>query len=233
MCINNTITTNSIRGIVVLAIVFAAILQSYSVCAQSRMKNAAMYVGFGASFGVRSQVLQSNYAAIDRMNVVQEGGTAILVGGNRIFRAKLETGFYYSSSAVPHTVDLFELGASVNVYPFQFVTKEIKRVEPYFIAGFSQAAQKFHGYYHLEDGAQQKINYSVSSEPYIGKSVTSLATIGTGLEYRLRDDYNFVHIFAEARYSKAVAARNSLPLEQTSFAKQVAVNVGVAFGLHR
>lgn len=228
----NRIMWTIFKGLLIIAIALVAALQSCS--AQSRKRNTpTTYLGFGASLGVRTKTLQSDFKAIDGMKVMQEGGTAIITGGNRLIRARLETGFYYSGSSVPHTVDLIELGASTNIYPLQFITNNSSRIEPYLTAGFTRGLQKFHGYYHMDETSKQRVNYSASREPYIGKTATSLATVGTGLEYQISDDYSFIHIFAEARYSKPVSAKNSQVMEQTSFASQMAVNVGVVFGMHR
>lgn len=190
-----------------------------------------IYLGFGGSFGVRSQkVAGSNFSEISSMPIVQEGGSGTIVFGKRAVRMKAEAGFYFSSANVLHTTDLVELATSANFYPLEIISGGANLVEPYFTAGISRSKQKFHGFYHMDES--QAMNYSVTVEPHVGNLINTQATVGAGTEFHLRDDHSFVHIFAEAKYAKVLNTKSTILMTETGLSDQIMVNIGIVFGRH-
>jgi hypothetical protein len=225
--------SNSTLVFIIVLIIMGSthIISAQDESIQSNKSN--IYLGFGASFGVRSnKVISENFEAINNMAVLQEGGSGIIITGTRFARVKFETGFYYSNSSVVHTTDLVELSSSLNLYPLQFFSKGKRCVEPYLTTGVSKNKHKFHGFYHLEEAGTTAINYSVTLEPYIGKAVTSITTLGAGLEIHFRDDHSFVHMFLEAKYGKFNGSKNTTLLDKTTFTDQLLVSMGITFGRH-
>jgi hypothetical protein len=225
----------SFNRLMTLAIVMITLLNVSDSFAQRKSYNRTnrrdIYLGFGGSFGVRSQKVQaSNYSEINNTPIVQEGGSGTIVTGNSIARLKLEAGFYFSSANMLHTNDLVELAALVNIYPLQLISQGNKTIEPYLIAGVTKSKQKFYGFYHMDES--QVVNYSVTIEPFVGNLVSTQATFGTGLEWHLRDDHSFVHIFAEAKYSKSLSAKSTELLNNTTLDGQLMVNLGIVVGRH-
>jgi hypothetical protein len=78
------------------------------------------------------------------------------------------------------------------------------------------------------------VNYSVPDEPYLGRLTQINATIGLGIEYQLPLQYDFVHLFAEAKYSTPLQSKaDKRAFDQTSILNFTSLSVGVGFGLLR
>jgi hypothetical protein len=186
------------------------------------------YFGFEANFGVKSTKLTSDLSAIHNMGVMEEGGSLGFVMGNQIVKTRLQAaGFYYSNSSVKHTVNMVESAILFNVYPLKFINKSKQAINPYVSGGVDYSTLKFFGYYNNPD---KKINYSSSSAPYIGKIAMTRGTVGGGIEWRLPQMRDFVHIFAEARYSWAITQDADEFYKNTTVANSTSINIGVSFG---
>ncbi|NBW34468.1 MAG: hypothetical protein EBR30_05505 [Cytophagia bacterium] len=186
------------------------------------------HIGFTSSFGVRSSTLSSNYAAIDGMQVLEEGGSAGLLWGSRSFETKLAIGYYYSAARVKHTIDLVELEATSHFYPIRAFKKSSTRVNPYITTGINKNNYKLYGFYTQEKNTAT--NYSVSREPYIGKVDVYNASLGAGVAISLMNDYDFVKVFAATQYNKPFSTSSSADFHQTTISGQWSFNLGVSFG---
>lgn len=186
------------------------------------------HIGLTGSFGMRSGTLHSNLSAIDNMNLVNEGGSLGVLWGNKAFEAKLAVGYYYSNIQVAHTTDVLLAEFSSNFYPIRAITKRAVKVEPYLIGAIAKNYHKLHGYYVGDQSGP--INYSVSLEPYLGYLDVYNASVGIGVEVSLLDDYDFVKIFADAKYSNPFTTRSSSAFTQTTVSNQVSFNLGISFG---
>lgn len=215
----------------VLVVLLSSFLFFKKSEAQTRYSNQRDHIGFNASFGIRSSKISSNYTAIDKMALIEEGGSLGLLWGSKALETKLNIGFYYSSSKVPHTTDLIEIETSANFYPLTLITKRMHVVEPYLIGGISKNYYKLHGYYIGEQSGV--INRSVDIEPFLGSLDIYLFSIGSGVAVNLGDKYQFIKLFADAKYSSPFASKKSSVFAETNMSDQLAVNVGVAFGMNR
>jgi len=231
MIIKSRIKEKGINALMIVLLFLATGIYSCSVQAQSFAP--FKYMGFEATFGVRSFQLNSSISEINQMPVVEEGGSLGLIFGNDLLKAKIRAaGFYYSASSVPRTVDLFETEALVNFYPLEYFRKGENALDIYLIAGVSMDNIKFYGHYLAGDG--EKINYSTTNEPYVGKLAQINATGGIGFEYQLPVQYDFVHLFAEAKYGAPLkSGTDSEPFKNTSVKNFTSISVGVSFGLCR
>lgn len=229
----NGITTRTIKVILILLIILVVALQSYSVKAQGLKKFAKDNAfGFEGSFGIKTFSLTSDVAAINGLNVVEEGGSIGVAIGANAFRLKIRQGFFYSSSAVVQTVDEVRSAFIGNFYPLQLLAGNNARLKPYFTGGIERNILKMYGTYGSENNKPR--NYSISEAPYLGKISTILASFGGGLEYGVKKPGHFVNFFAEARYGKSVRALSSSALfAGTSASDQLVINVGIGFGYHR
>ncbi|MBA4056059.1 MAG: hypothetical protein C0490_15195 [Marivirga sp.] len=205
----------------------------YSCSAQAQSFRPIKYMGFEVAFGVRAFNINSNIAAINDLAVVEEGGSLGLIFGNDYLRGKIRAaGFYYSGAKVPRTVDLFESEGLINFYPLQYLRKSKAALDIYLIGGVTVDNIKFYGHYLNDDKA--KINYSVTNEPYLGKRTQVNATGGIGLEYQLPMEYDFVHLFAEAKYAKPFqSSSNNESFRNTTTSDLSSISVGVSFGIIR
>jgi hypothetical protein len=220
----------SFKSALILFLFLTTGIYSCSVHAQGLMP--FKYMGFEGSFGVRSFKISSSIPQLNQMSVIQGGGSLGLTFGNELLRAKIRAaGFYYSESSVPRTVDLFESETIINFYPLQYIRQNKHALDIYLLAGVSMDNIKFYGHYLTVD--KTKINYSTNSEPYLGKVSQINASAGIGLEYQIPFEYDFVHLFGEAKYGVPMSATTSDPFKNTSIKNFSSINLGVSFGLSR
>jgi hypothetical protein len=107
--------------------------------------------------------------------------------------------------------------------------KRTPMFEPYLTGGVDYDKHKFYGFYANREPGQT--NYSQAEAPYVGKITQVNATFGAGIEARLKDDYNFIHLFAEARYGHNLSSKSGGTLfSATTIANQTQVTVGITFG---
>ena len=71
------------------------------------------HLGFAVSFGYSSNKVSSNFSAIDKMKLSEEGASLGLIWGNNLVETSVSVGFYYSSPGVPQTIDLVNLQTSL------------------------------------------------------------------------------------------------------------------------
>jgi len=225
------LNSEAIKG--TLALVLFIVVQISSVNAQGLRNSNYRYVGFEANFGVKSSKLSSDLAALNNMNLVEEGGSVGLVMGNQLVKGRMQVaGFYYSNSTVKHTVNLVESSLGLNVYPLKFINKSRQAINPYVSGGVDYSTMKFFGFYNETD-ANRKINYSSSSAPFLGKVSSTRGTVGAGVEWRLPQMHDFVHLFAEARYAWTVAQDSDELFMNTTVSNSTSINIGVSFGILR
>jgi hypothetical protein len=230
---NDKIKLNVIKWMLILSIAFMVELKSCSVHAQGipyygRVKS---YWGFEGSFGTRSFSLRSDIAAIDGMKVIEEGGSAGVIVGVEAVQIKVRGGFYYSSSKVCHTVNLFETEGTINLRPLQLVGPGHRVLEPYAFAGINKSTLKFHGFYNQNGIDNSKVNFSTERAPYLGKILLTSATLGFGIDFRLPERMSFIHLFSEVKYSAPINQESGSPMfGKTTTSDQLALNVGVSFG---
>lgn len=232
MTTSTRIKENGIKALFILVLFAGLVLKSCMVTAQSF--KPAKYLGFEGTFGVRSFTLSSDIAQLDQLNVVQEGGNAGIVYGVAGLRGKLRlAGFYYSSAQTSRTINGFETEGLVNFYPLELGKYTSgSKVQPYILGGATYNNIKFFGHYLNEN--DKPINYSDPREPKLGAISVVNLSVGAGMEWKLVDDYNFVHLFGELKYGIPVVQNASnAAFANTTVAKYMAVNVGVAFGMFR
>lgn len=210
-------------------IICCVILSLYFVA--SNAQKDIRYMGFEVNFGTKSTKLTSDYKEIDGMDVIVEGGTLGLVVGNQIIKTRVHlSGFYYSMARVRHTVNVFASGVIFNFYPINLIKKSGQALNPYLSSGITYNILKFEGHYTNHDN---RINYSRSTAPYIGKIAVPSASAGFGLEWRLPRALDFIHIFAEAQYSHILKSNADEVLRYTQIDHPTSINAGVSFGFLR
>lgn len=228
------ILDNQMRGILILVLFLALLLNSCYSQAQTRGKKmtSRFYYGFETAFGTRTYKVTSNISELKDLFVIQEGGRAGVIAGTEAIKTRLGVGFYYSGGNVPYTFDRSEASASIIFNPLALLMKRSIRFEPYFVGGFVYHTNKFYGHYLTEDPG--RINYSTSEQPFIGKISEASATMGLGFEYKIPSRYNFVHLFSEARYGTGVSKRTKHnALIHTSSKNQMMIELGIRFGAFR
>jgi len=221
---------NQFKGIFIIILFIILSLKLMVAQAQS---SASSYKGFNASFGARSFALTSNIAEIDQTDLIETGGQVGFIFGTNVIKSRLGLfGYFSSSGKTPGTVALYTSNASVNFYPLHLFLKRNFLIEPYVSGGVSYDRFKFFGYYvNQEPGVT---NYSQAEAPYLGKIKQLNATTGLGLELRLRDDFDFIHLFTEIKYARNLSAKtNRETFAETTLKSQLHTVIGISFGANR
>lgn len=217
--------TKACIGLVVSYVLATSVSQAQS------LKTKEDYIGFSASFGARTSNLTSSYAALNGMTLNLSGAAAGLVWGKHSFETRFTAGYHFSGGNTQQTIDSYSAATDVRLFPLGMLLQRNVRIQPYVNAGVMASNQKFYGFYADEDG--QFRNYSVSLAPYVGNIVNYSARFGAGLQWSLRNDSNFVKLFAEVNYSTPIAQSTSEALKNTAFSKQVTCDLGISVGLNR
>ena len=204
------------------------------VAAQSSDSKSKHYLGFVASFGRRSFKSESNYEQINRRNVSADGGQIGVTFGNKVFRGDVGLiGYYSSVSDIAGTIDVYTNHATVKLYPADLLIKKSysSRLEPYINTGITYDRYKFYGRYALND--KNNGNYS-GPEPFLGAIRQINASIGIGLEFKIIDQYDFVHLFSELKWNKPIGNFNTrAEFDDTHLSGNTVFNIGLAFGYYR
>lgn len=221
----NRFEYNIVKGTFLL--VLFTVLMVKSCMAQAQQP---LYKGIATNFGVRAFTLKSDIPELNNLRVVQEGGNAGFIVGNDIVQARIHgLGYYYSSANTSRTVNTIEIEGLGNFYPISAIDRSYQgKLNPYVMGGVSQGFMKFHGTYLNNENTP--VNYSLGSEPLLGKMSTTVATMGMGLEYRLHFFGTFVHLFTEARFGKPVIMKGDNAFSNTSISNRSSVSIGVSFG---
>jgi hypothetical protein len=227
------IQENVFKAIVLIVLFIVLIFKSLTVDAQMYRKNERLYKGFVASFGTRSGIVSSDIQKIDQLGLLQAGGQIGLVFGNSIVRSNIGLlGYYSSTGDTPGTVDLYQSNLAVRFYPLTLIMGRTLMVEPYITGAVDYDQFKFYGYYLNQEPGQT--NYSQAEAPYLGKIKEVNGSAGAGIEVKLRDDYDFIHLFTEVRYGHNLSRKTyETAFAGTQITRQMQLIIGVSFGAHR
>jgi hypothetical protein len=215
-----------------LVILFVVLtLQSINSIAQSfQPKSKVFYRGLQVNYATRSFTIASDIPAINQSRGTLAGGQIGLVLGNEVLRAKVGLlGYYSSGGNTKGTIELYQTNTALNFYPLALLNKKGWRIQPYVLGSVAFDRFKFYGYY--LDNSPGIINYSCSLEPYLATIKQINATVGTGLEFKLLDKFDFVHFFTEVRYGHSLSSKStSAQFDHTSLGNQMQVIAGISFG---
>lgn len=196
----------------------------------SRHFSKSYYLGLSASFGAEVMDLSSDLLALDGMRLVAEGSDVGIVYGGRLIRTRLAAGFYYSISSVPHTTDLVKLDLTSFFYPAQLISRHSRRIEPFLSFGVNRGVIKYRGFY---DDPERRRNYSLSIEPYLGKSVVTSLEAGVGAAISILESADFVRLLIEAKAYQAFDSNATALFRNTSISNHMAFNIGLSFGVNK
>lgn len=227
------IKENQFKAVVFIFLFTFLILQTLLSNAQSYSRNEQdLYRGFVASFGTHIADVASDIEHINQSTLLQAGGQIGLVVGNHIVRSKVGLIGYYSSTGATATTDLYESNISMNFYPLSCISRKALIVEPYITGGLNYDRYKFYGYYlNREPG---ETNYSQIEAPLLGKIKQANASMGVGLEVKLADRFNFIHLFSEYTYAYNLSTgTDDASFKSTTLGNRRQLIVGISFGAHR
>jgi hypothetical protein len=220
---------NLFKGLIFVILFTFLLLQTFLGFAQS----GGSYKGFVASFATRTAAVSSNIAQINGSNLTQSGGQAGLVYGNRIVKTNIGLlGYYSSVGKSAGTTDVFTSNVAVNFYPLSLLSDRNFLIEPYFTGGLDYDRYKFYGFYLNQEPGQ--LNYSQAEAPFLGKIKQVNATGGVGIQVKLKDQFDFIHVFSELRIGRNLSSKTgdqAFAGTQINNARQLVI--GVSFGGYR
>lgn len=188
------------------------------------------YVGYEISAGLQNQNVTSSIAAFDNLRVPMEGVKAGLNYGNGRMSIHALAGLFYSNESVPKTLDLLQGSINGNLYPFAYLLKRQPRFQPYLTTGIIYKRINFLG----TDPDDEDFNNSRATEKNLNALLCLQGNMGLGIEYRLDNEFNFMHIFLETYYGTPLSMRNSTAaFENTRISSPRGISLGVAFGMVR
>jgi hypothetical protein len=226
----NYLGTPLLKIVIIVVAILVIILQSATAQGLKQFVRDYQF-GFEASFGIKTFNMTSNIAQINGLSIIEEGGNIGVGIGSGALRIKLKQGYYYSSSAVAHTVDEVRSSAVANIYLMQLFSKNNSRLQPYITGTMERNIFKMYGTYGEN---KQPRNYSVSEAPYLGSISSVVASFGAGLEYKITTPGHFVSLFAEGRCGKTINVTSTSEMfSNTAISNQVVANIGVVFGYSR
>jgi hypothetical protein len=224
---NASLSFNHAKAILI-TILLSIIVSSLS--AQSHFKkkrNTVTYKGFDVSFGGTVTSITSDISKLHKLSVTTEGGSGGFIFGNEVVRTTSKVGFYYSSSSVPQTVDQLTFTQAVNFYPIAMMKRGMSRCEFYLIAGGDYHLFKFAGTY-IETNDPKPVGLS---DKYIGKVSQLAVNAGFGIEYKIFDNTDFMHIYGQVRHSAPLATNTkSEAFQNTTLSNQMLISVGIRYG---
>ena len=118
------------------------------------------------------------------------------------------------------------------MYPLAWFNLTQSRLQPYLVGGMAYDQFRFYGFYlNREPG---HTNYSVGEAPLLGKMTAITGSYGAGLDLRLKDEWDFVHVFVEYRQGRTMSASSaSDAFADTRFDGRGQFLAGVSFGAFR
>ena len=223
-------TRNKQQLLFIIFSLICLLVQSILVNAQTPHKKK--YKGFEVSFASRAFTVDSDIAKINGVAASHAGGMVGLVYGGEALRATLGFGYYSSVGKIAGTIDLFEAALATYFYPLGLLSRNSSRLQPYLTAGIAQNSFRMYGYYiNKEPGVT---NYSQAEAPYLGAIQQVNGSAGAGVDFKLLDAYDFIHVFAEVSQGYAMASNStSTSFQHTDINHGLLMQVGIRFGANR
>ncbi len=190
------------------------------------------FIGFSGKYGVRALSFKSDIPELNSLNLMQEGGAVSFLYGNDYTKiVLLGAGLYYPVCGSPHTINLVNVAATSNIYVLRSLTRKMRTIEPYTVAGLGYDNYQFRGkYLSVADGPQKAS--SKGKQPLLGKISASTIRFGAGIEFQLESHLEFLHLFLEAQYSVPFLTNtNQIAFSNTNISSSLLVNVGFSIGI--
>lgn len=186
------------------------------------------YLGMQAGFGTRYFTIESNIARIDQLGTIKGGGSIGGIFGTSAIKVPVAVGLYFQNIDALQTIDLLSLQSGVNISWLHLIGFKNSKVDVYSTTGLDFQRFTFMGTY-IEPFEGEK-RRRVMGEPVLGSQNILNANIGVGVEIRLIDDYDFLHLFVETNKMIPLMTISSSSFRDTSITNVASINFGVRIG---
>lgn len=186
------------------------------------------YIGMEAGFGSRSFTIESNIPQLDQLTTVKGGGSFGFIYGTPVFKFPVSVGLYFMSVQEKRTIDLITFHTGVNMSLLQLLGVKNTRVDVYTLTGIDFENFTFMGtYLELPEDMPRR---TILGEPLLGSKSILNADAGVGIEIRLMDDFQFVHLFIETKKIFPLTTNATELFHETNITHNLAVNIGLRIG---
>lgn len=207
----------------VLVIFFLAFILSPRLYSQPRE-----YMGIEGGFGARAFTLKSDISQLDNLYTAKAGGSLGLVYGSSFIKVPLSVGSYSMSIEEKRTIDLLTLNLGANIAMLRLFGIKKSPIEIYVLTNLEGQSFLFAGsYMKLMENEPVKRFYG---ETVLGKIRMLNANIGLGMEFKIVDRYDFVHIFIEAKKPYLLSTSSTHRFAGTDISNNLAINIGLRIG---
>jgi hypothetical protein len=223
------------------------------VNAQYMRGPATTYLGVEAAVARRSFTIASNIPELNHLQTSEEGFNVGFVFGSEAVTSRLKFGSFKSGRLVREKIKMVEGELGVNVFPLYLLNKKSKLLKPYSLISFDLASLQFIGSFQIpsppdvpppsHSGCPDDEPTAPEEEPEmspppapkvidVAKINVSRFNLGAGVIVHIPGERNFVNLFAEVKYAWIMGVKAMDPaFEGTSVSTQMAVNIGLSFGL--
>lgn len=190
------------------------------------------YSGLQISYGTRAFSNTSNIKELNGLKTIKDGGSLQYIFGTDIVKLPIGFGLYKTGIQETKTIGIVEFEMAVNVSLLKLANINTGRFNVYSVTGANINSYSFLGGYIPESDRRVNRKTSGNIEPLIGRVNTVNMNVGLGFEYKIIDDFNFLHIFAEYKRNIQVNEySNDVVLQQTHVKSTSMVNVGLKVGI--
>lgn len=204
------------------------ILASNTLPTFGQSNRKPVYFGYELAYSIRSFQLNSDIERIDGLQVIQEGVTLGVKWSTTRTFIRGFAGLYYSSDAVPYSIDLIEAGFTGSYFLLRNKRAKFHTFEPYALVTMRYQQARFFGNYLNAEGG----NMSTSEEKKLGCVGWISPALGAGVEFQLENEHrNFIHFFLEGKAGMPLKYFSSCnDFSKTTVESPYSFTLGVSFG---
>jgi len=223
----NNNSKSLLNSLLIAALMILVISSSFAQNTKYKSQNN-IYVGIEGSFGARSFTTESNIPQLNNLTTVKAGGSIGLIVGTPVVKFPVSIGLYYQALQETRTIDLFTAQSGINVSLLRLLGVKKSPVDIYTLANVDFQSFTFMGtYVDLAEGQSRK---EILGEQLLGRKSMVNGNVGLGIEVHLRDDFNFIHLFAETSKSYSLMSNATDLFNNTNITNNMAVNIGIRVG---
>lgn len=186
------------------------------------------YLGMQAGFGARYFTIESNIPRIDHLATIKGGGSIGGIFGTSAIKVPVAVGLYFQNINALQSIDLLSLQSGVNISWLHLMGLKNSMVDVYSTTGLDFQRFTFMGTY--IEPSEGEVRRLVLGEPLLGSQNILNANIGVGVEIRLIDEYDFLHLFVETNKMIPLMTISSSSFRDTSITNVASINFGVRVG---
>lgn len=215
--------------LLLLTTLFLVMVIPFSFSQSLKYKKPKKFIGMEGGFGARSFTIESNIPQLDELTTIKGGGRFGFIYGTPLVKFPCVVGLYFMSIQEKRTIDLFTFQTGANISLLHLIGIRNSRFDIYALSGLGFEKFTFMGTY-LKEIPNDMQRRAISGEPHLGSVNILNANVGVGIEIRLMEGFDFVHLFIESKKIIPIASGATVYFDKTSITNNPAINVGFRVG---